>query len=378
VAAGCSTLLADSPVQVCPFSAVFPFVFTTLFTTMPAATKRARATGNGGKTAVKTKKLKTTTAESDDEMDTDKMETMIHKLTGEVGQLRNNVAELKAQVEFLLSALGWTLPSATFKAASVSAAVQASTNAVDGQPGDQSDIGGEVSDQTLYTEVVRCKKSKANLQRSIRDAVVAAVYVDQQLKDNRSANLVITGFESLSQVADQSSVTSLFRDELGISADVVNCKRLGKQTEGRIQPLLVVMRSADQADQILTNAKKLRKSTNTKIKDNVYINCHMTAAQSRAAYELRCQRRDSAARKQSSSSLTQSTNGTVATVTPSVTSEASTASAKPTPAPVPAATGNKNTWPNTTAPEFKMSSKSSSSTDSTVAETALPVAGCSY
>jgi len=342
---------------------------------MPAATKRVHATG---KTAVKTKKSKPTTAESDDEMDTDKMDTMIHKLTGEVGQLRNNVAELKAQVEFLLSALGWTLPSATFNAASVSAAVQASTNAVGGQPGDQSDIGGEVSDRTLYTEVVRCNKSKANLQRSIRDAVVAAVYVDQQLKDNRVANLVITGFESLPQVADQSAVASLIRDELGISADVVNCKRLGKQTEGRIQPLLVVMRSADQADQILTNAKKLRKSTNTKIKDNVYINRHMTAAQSRAAYELRCQRRDSATRKQSSSSLTQSTNGTVATVTPSVTSEASTASAKPTPASVPAATGSKNAWPNTTAPEFTMSSKSSSSTGSTLAATALPVAGCSY
>ena len=48
-----------------------------------------------------------------------------------------------------------------------------------------------------------------------------------------------------------------------------------------MQPLLVVLRTADQ---LLAHAKKLRKSSHAVIRD-------MTAAQSRAAYELRCQRR---------------------------------------------------------------------------------------
>jgi len=261
--------------------------------------KRSRPSAGGSKSASKAKRPKHTIV-SDDDMDSSQADAVIHQPTSDVGQLRNSVAELKAQVDFLLNALGWTLPTAMSvkSPASLSASGQSSSATSGGSSTDQfAHPSVNASTSAQYVDVVHHKTSPSNLQRTIRDAVVAAVYVDQKLKDDRAANLVVSGLLPVPQVNDQTIVTDLCRNELGINTDVVHCKRLGKVTEGRVQPLLVVFRTADQADQIMADAKKLRRSSVDVIKDNVFINRHMTAAQSRAAYELRCQRRNNTDKK---------------------------------------------------------------------------------
>lgn len=155
------------------------------------------------------------------------------------------------------------------------------------------------------------------------------------MKDNRAANIVVSGLPPVPQVADQVVVADLCRDELGIVSDIASCRRLGKDTSGKVQPLLVVLRSADQADQILARAKSLRKSPSSVIKDHVFINRHMTAAQSRAAFELRCQRRSRKNNKNESDG--------------SQSSEGSTAA-------VAAAAGGSKPGQNASAAEFKMPS----------------------
>ena len=128
--------------------------------------------------------------------------------------------------------------------------------------------------------------------------VVAAVYVDQQRQNSRVANLFVSGLQPLPSVADATVVSDFCRSyELGIVPDIVHCRRLGKMNPARVQPLLVVLRSADQADEIMTNAKNLCKSTHSVIREGVFFNRHLTDAQSRAAFELRCNRRDAASRR---------------------------------------------------------------------------------
>ena len=48
---------------------------------------------------------------------------------------------------------------------------------------------------------------------------------------------------------------------------------------------------------IKKSAKKLRQSTDTNVLDKVYINPHLTKAESAAAYKLICQRRARGARQ---------------------------------------------------------------------------------
>jgi len=57
--------------------------------------------------------------------------------------------------------------------------------------------------------------------------------------------------------------------------------------EGRIQPLLVVLRSVDY---LIKNAKRLRQSNDSDIRNSVYINPDLTKAEAQNAYQRRCRR----------------------------------------------------------------------------------------
>jgi len=154
--------------------------------------------------------------------------------------------------------------------------------------GQSTALSGSSAADASWTEVVR---HPAKTQRAVRDAVVAAVYVDQQRKNNRVANLVVSGLQPTSQVPDSTVVADLLSGEIGIVPDIVHCRRLGKLTPHKPQPLLIVLRSAEQADEIMSRAKRLRNSAHSVVKQHVYINRHLTDAESRAAFELRSQRR---------------------------------------------------------------------------------------
>jgi len=47
------------------------------------------------------------------------------------------------------------------------------------------------------------------------------------------------------------------------------------------------------------NAERLRNSIDIAVRDNVFINRHLTSAQARAAYDIRCQRRQAAQQRSS-------------------------------------------------------------------------------
>ena len=147
-------------------------------------------------------------------------------------------------------------------------------------------------DPTSWSEVVRRKKTNkkpSNLQQS----VVAAVYVDQSLKKRRETSLIVSGLESAPGKPDSELFSCLCSDELHIQPDVIKTERLGigNSSSGKPRPLLVILRGIDQAQQLISSARLLRRSTNPAIRDKVYINPNLTKAEAEAAYLLRVKRR---------------------------------------------------------------------------------------
>jgi len=194
--------------------------------------------------------------------------------------LQSVVKLLADQVSFLLSYVGITdsspLPSTTLPS-------QSSTNLLSSEPPRPS------ASSASYADLA--KRPPAALQKTFQRSVVAAVYTDQQRRNNQTTNVVISGLPSHPQAADKTVVHNLLVDEFHFSLEIVKCRRLGRPSLGKIQPLLVILRSAADADRVMSCAKQLRNSPHVTIRDCVYINRHLTAAQSRAAFELRCSRR---------------------------------------------------------------------------------------
>lgn len=133
---------------------------------------------------------------------------------------------------------------------------------------------------------------------SFRDAVVAAVYQDQNIKTSRANSVVVSGLAQRADCSDQVIFQELCQTELNLTVSVRSTKRLGTSISGRIQPLLVVLPTTSLADEILIHAKELRKSRSNDIKSNVYINPNLTRLEARAAYEQRCRRREQRLQKQ--------------------------------------------------------------------------------
>lgn len=198
----------------------------------------------------------------------------------QIVELRSIVKLLADQVSFLLSYVGVTEanPSTVIS--------QHPTIAVSSQIPLKS-----------YSDVA--KQPAPALQQSFKEAVVAAVYVDQSKKTGQAANIVITGLPIHQTTSDKTTVTTMLANELNLQVYIVKCKRLGKAVSGRPQPLLAILRTVEEADRIMANAKRLRNSVHTYVRDNVFINRHLTPAQARAAYDIRCQRRQVAQQRSS-------------------------------------------------------------------------------
>ena len=127
---------------------------------------------------------------------------------------------------------------------------------------------------------------------NFRHAVAAVVYADQRAKERRAKSVVVSGMASSPNVSDAVSFQRLCMLELGVNPAVIYTRRLGLADGDRVQPLLVGLRSADEVTQLLSDAKKLRQSTDDQVRNNTYINKNLTKVEARLAYEERCRRRD--------------------------------------------------------------------------------------
>ena len=70
-----------------------------------------------------------------------------------------------------------------------------------------------------------------------------------------------------------------------------------------VQPLLVTLETVDEVKEILDHAKNLRQSTSLFVRQNVYMNKHLTKAEALAAYNARVKRRNSMKKQRGTNQL---------------------------------------------------------------------------
>lgn len=231
----------------------------------------------------------------------------VQRLKLEICSLNQTITVLSTKLNFVLSFLGI---DEQCRGATSNGLIPADVNA-DANAGD----GHVTRDVELDSLVVPPVKSYSDAARvklvdSVKKEVMSAVHVELDLRTKRSTNVVIHGLPAVSGTtgSDLDHVKDFLNVEF-CSGDqpfkVVSCRRLGSQTKvtntastvdtprlKKFQPLLVTLDSSQQAKYLIDNAKKLRKSHCQYTRDSIFINPDMTAAESKAAYEQRCKRRE--------------------------------------------------------------------------------------
>jgi hypothetical protein len=153
-------------------------------------------------------------------------------------------------------------------------------------------LGEELTnDQTASHSQPPPVKKTRRLVNDFRQSVAAAVYIDQSEKQRRQSNVIVAGLRPSQTVSHVELFKNLCFSELGIQPDIIRLKRLGSPHAEEVQPILVIMRQNAQAQQLISSAKQLRRSSDPAVRDHVYINPDLTRAEAEAAYQLRLQRR---------------------------------------------------------------------------------------
>ena len=201
-------------------------------------------------------------------------------LKAEIKSLTSTITQLSTKVEFLLSFLG--LDDDSCKSTAVNQPQTSSTSNIAAPNGSQNNVHS-------YANVARPKPTQLSVQ--MRQAVMAAVYVDLHAKSARANNIVVSGVPKMDNTEDKNLIAELIDKEFNLQPIIKQCKRLGKPAFNKSQSLLVTLDSADHVNTILSDARILRKSLNDFVRANVFINADLTQAEASVAYEERCRRR---------------------------------------------------------------------------------------
>jgi len=222
--------------------------------------------------------------------DFQQLHAIVQDLQATVQSQQNTIQQLSNQLQFVLSFLGITEPNSTDSVDKIAAPAASAVSPV------VADSAPAVSVTAVRTDRSQQSTNQAPtvLSAPLRRAVVSAVYTDFEEKDRRVKNVVFSGVSTTS-ISDKASVEKLCHAEFGFTPQIVKCRRLGQPRSGHVQPLLVMLQTVDEAEFLIKNAKLLRQSRDSAIRDSVYINPDQTKAEALAAYQRRCRRRELAA-----------------------------------------------------------------------------------
>lgn len=129
--------------------------------------------------------------------------------------------------------------------------------------------------------------------QSLKDnkSALATVHWELADLDRRRPNVVVRGLAPVVNIADAEVFCQLCEDFLPIKPAVVSCRRAGTPASGRIQPLIVTLRSEQAALELIDSSKMLRRCSNDYVRSNVFFNKDLTPAAAYAAYLARVARR---------------------------------------------------------------------------------------
>ena len=167
----------------------------------------------------------------------------------------------------------------------------------------------ERNDRRRQSRDVMNKQSQSQPAVEMSRDVVASMYVDIELKQRRAKNIVMSGVPYSND--DFTYVTNLLAEEFNWHyIPTTGCRRIGRQVDTRVQPLLVTLECREDAAYLVANARKLRESLDPSVRHNVYISADLTPAEAKAAYEIRCRRRESTQRGRDQNSFVNATSRT--------------------------------------------------------------------
>jgi len=169
-----------------------------------------------------------------------------------------------------------------------SSALDADTNVTTQQPSQPTTQSATYASATAVNRV----NAGSGPPTKLRHAVAAVVYADQRDKEKRAKTVVVSGLAPSQVDSDALIFQRLCMMEFGVDPTITYTRRLGAAGGERVQPLLVGLQSVNDVSVILSQAKKLRTSTNEATRNNVYINRNLTKLEGRLAYEERCRRRN--------------------------------------------------------------------------------------
>ena len=227
----------------------------------------------------------------------------VQSLKAEVNALKETVKRLSGELSFVLSKHGLTsdakhgavqsdFPPSFLSQLSASPAPAAAASSASATAQNITDTSYSSVIKSTIGQQDKHKPAVSTFKNDVAKELLSAVYVDLQQKKRRANNIIISGFPVAP--VDREGAESFLRaefHEVASSLRVISCRRLGRQEAGRFQPLLVVCSTTDDAQFILSNAKRLRKSNNSLVRDHIYINPDLTKAEASAAYEMRQRRR---------------------------------------------------------------------------------------
>ena len=221
----------------------------------------------------------------------------IAQMEAQLSHLTCRVDELYHQLESISACLSQLCGSSrVISAVTASSVVQTDTEGVnDVTVGDGKPDGNGAVNQFLSHTVNDMHKQLDypggdKSIESIKNVVLQTLYKDSDDRARRARSFIISGVMELSDIDDVSFVSQLLATEFGLSYqwDEISCRRIGKRTQGKVQPILVSIPDPGDVAWITSNAKKLHRSHDSYIRTNIYISRNMSAEERRYAYEKRC------------------------------------------------------------------------------------------
>ena len=205
------------------------------------------------------------------------------------------IEKLQCQLEFVLSFLDIKDTDSNDLAAEPQSVHESVGLHLINRPTADIENNGSATDAQAWKQVATRKPRRP--QPTLQQSVVTAVYADQSLKKRHETDLIISGLKPRHSQSDVDLFVELCDVEFSVQPCVTFAKRLGQPQNGRVQPLLVVLKQAEQVKEILSKARLLRRSADEATRSSVYINPYMTRAEAAAAYQARMQRRLSQQRR---------------------------------------------------------------------------------
>ena len=149
------------------------------------------------------------------------------------------------------------------------------------------------------SNAVTVQPTTQKLDNKFCTEVLSAVHAELSTKEHRSKNLFVTGLPISQFGSDADQFVELCSTQLDIHPTVTSTFRLKKKnfdpssvnTSNTIPPLLVTLESTDEVNLIMKWARELRNSTSRMVRNNIFINRHLTKAEALAAYNEMTRRR---------------------------------------------------------------------------------------